>query len=66
MKVKHILRSLAIKNQIFSIWFWFGFSIWTISFFAPYLINGLDSYIRIHDTLEGELVWLKILKIQKK
>jgi hypothetical protein len=61
MKVKHILRSLSIKNQIFSIWFWFGFSIWTISFFAPYLINGLDSYIRIHDTLEGELVWLKIL-----
>lgn len=28
----------------------------------PYIILGYDSYIRIHDTLEGELVWLHILK----
>jgi len=28
----------------------------------PYLILGKDAYIRIHDTLEGELVWLHILK----
>ena len=61
MKVKYLVSTFFDKFQIFSNWFWIGLIVWTISFFAPYLINGLDSYIRIHDTLEGELVWLKIL-----
>lgn len=46
----------------FSREFWYGFAIWTITFFFPYFLLGHDSYIRIHDTLEGELVWLHILK----
>jgi hypothetical protein len=62
MKVNHIVNSFLDKFQIFSNWFWFGFIVWTISFFAPYLINGLDSYIRIHDTLEGELGWFNLLE----
>jgi hypothetical protein len=53
--IKHILSH-------FSFAFWGGLGVWTISFFLPYVILGEDSYIRIHDTLEGELVWLHIMK----
>jgi len=57
------LRTLLQKlNRRFSKEFYIGFGIWTFSFFMPYIILGYDSYIRIHDTLEGELVWLHILK----
>jgi hypothetical protein len=62
MKVNHFVNTFLDKFQIFSNWFWIGFIIWTISFFAPYLINGLDSYIRIHDTLEGELGWFNLVE----
>lgn len=50
-------------NNRFSKEFYIGFLIWTVSFFMPYLILGKGAYIRIHDTLEGELVWLHILKV---
>lgn len=30
--------------------------------FLPYLIWQQDAYVRLHDTLEGELVWLEILR----
>ena len=53
--LKHILEH-------FSKIFLAGFVVWTVSFFLPYIILGEDSYLRIHDTLEGELVWLHILK----
>jgi hypothetical protein len=57
------MKSLFLRiNDRFSKEFWWGFAIWTFSFFLPYLILGKDSYIRIHDTLEGELVWLHILR----
>lgn len=50
-------------NNRFSREFYIGFLIWMVSFFMPYLILGKGAYIRIHDTLEGELVWLHILKV---
>lgn len=57
------MKSLFLRiNDRFSKEFWWGFAIWTFSFYLPYLILGKDSYIRIHDTLEGELVWLHILR----
>lgn len=59
----HIHRTFQKINRRFSKEFYIGLGIWTISFFIPYLILGYDSYIRIHDTLEGELVWLHILKV---
>ena len=49
-------------NNRFSRKFYYGFLIWTLTFFLPYIILGKGSYIRIHDTLEGELVWLHILR----
>lgn len=30
--------------------------------FLPYLIWQQDAYVRLHDTLEGELVWLEVLR----
>ena len=50
-------------NDRFSKEFYIGFLIWTVTFFLPYIILGKNSYIRIHDTLEGELVWLHTLKV---
>ena len=32
-----------------------------IVYVIPYLLNGHNSYIRLHDTLEGEWEWLKLL-----
>jgi Protein of unknown function (DUF6044) len=57
------LTLLQKINNRFSGEFYIGFLIWTVSFFMPYLILGKGAYIRIHDTLEGELVWLHILKV---
>lgn len=58
------MRSLTeyLKKR-FTYQFFIGLIVWTISFFMPYLILGKNSYIRIHDTLEGELVWLEILRV---
>jgi len=30
--------------------------------FLPFLIWQQDAYVRLHDTLEGELVWLEVLR----
>lgn len=46
----------------FSLSFWVVGFLWSIVFWLPYIILGTDAYIRIHDTLEGELVWLHILR----
>lgn len=37
-----------------------AFFVLLIQFF-PYLVMGKDAYMRIHDTLEGEWIWLHIL-----
>ncbi len=61
-KLNPIFKIIQKINRRFSKEFFIGLGIWTISFFMPYIILGYDSYIRIHDTLEGELIWLHILK----
>lgn len=57
------MRSITnyLKKR-FTYQFFIGWLVWTFSFFIPYLILKENSYIRIHDTLEGELVWLEILR----
>lgn len=41
---------------------WIGLTIGVfILHFIPYLIQGDNAYIRIHDTLEGEWIWLHTL-----
>ncbi len=43
-------------------WAWIITDIVMILHFIPYLILGDNAYIRLHDTLEGEWIWLHILK----
>ncbi len=33
--------------------------------FLPYFIDGQDAYIRVHDTLEGELNWYHVLSMNE-
>lgn len=40
---------------------WITTGILAVLHFLPFLLNGDNAYIRLHDTLEGELVWLKLL-----
>lgn len=49
------------KNNVKNLW-----SIWLIAavgvvYFLPYFILGSNAYVRIHDTLEGEWIWLTVL-----
>lgn len=50
------------KSNFFSSFFVVGFLFLGLGYLLPYLILGHDTYIRIHDTLEGELTWLHLLK----
>jgi len=54
---------MSNKNTLLNTrWAWIITSIVMSLHFIPYLILGDDAYIRLHDTLEGEWIWLHIVK----
>ncbi|ANQ50229.1 hypothetical protein MY04_2861 [Flammeovirga sp. MY04] len=47
-----------LKNESNSLIF---FSIIIVGYYLPYFIFGEDSYIRIHDNLDSNLAWMKVV-----
>ena len=45
-----------VSRQVYLI-----FSSFMLFFLLPYLVMWGDAYIRVHDTLEGELIWFQLL-----
>lgn len=41
---------------------WITTAVVSLLHFLPYLLLGNNAYVRVHDTLEGEWIWLHILK----
>lgn len=50
------------KTKQLNQWAWIISGIIMMIHFIPYLFLWDDAYIRLHDTLEGEWIWLDILK----
>ncbi|MCX7744320.1 MAG: DUF6044 family protein [Flavobacteriales bacterium] len=50
------------KTKQLNQWAWIISCIIMMLHFIPYLILWDEAYIRLHDTLEGEWIWLDILK----